>query len=87
MKTLFITHPIALRHEMGEGHPERPDRLRAIAAANGFEHGMNLPREKVTDFAKRIASNMPIHGSAGSAGDCPRLRGGNLPRIARPPGR
>ncbi|GAC1535412.1 MAG: hypothetical protein NVS2B9_00630 [Myxococcales bacterium] len=26
----FITHPECLLHEMGEGHPERPGRLRAI---------------------------------------------------------
>jgi acetoin utilization deacetylase AcuC-like enzyme len=26
----FITHPECLLHEMGEGHPERPERLRAI---------------------------------------------------------
>ena len=30
MRTLYITHPIALQHEMGPGHPERPERLRAI---------------------------------------------------------
>jgi len=26
----FITHPACLRHQMGEGHPERPERLAAI---------------------------------------------------------
>jgi acetoin utilization deacetylase AcuC-like enzyme len=26
----FITHPVCLRHDMGEGHPERPERLRAV---------------------------------------------------------
>jgi len=26
----FITHPACLRHQMGEGHPERPERLLAI---------------------------------------------------------
>jgi acetoin utilization deacetylase AcuC-like enzyme len=26
----FITHPACLRHQMGEGHPERPERLTAI---------------------------------------------------------
>jgi acetoin utilization deacetylase AcuC-like enzyme len=30
----FITHPVCLRHEMGEGHPERPERL--IAVENGM---------------------------------------------------
>jgi len=28
--TLLISHPACLVHDMGEGHPERPDRLRAI---------------------------------------------------------
>ena len=30
MTTLFYHHPAALRHEMPAGHPERPDRIRAI---------------------------------------------------------
>jgi acetoin utilization deacetylase AcuC-like enzyme len=30
MTTLLITHPACLAHDMGEGHPERPDRLRAL---------------------------------------------------------
>ena len=33
MTTLLITHPACLEHEMGEGHPEHPDRLRAIERA------------------------------------------------------
>ena len=31
--TLIFEHPICLEHDMGPGHPERPDRLRAIQAA------------------------------------------------------
>jgi len=30
MKTLFISHPSSLEHRTPEGHPERPDRIRAI---------------------------------------------------------
>ena len=33
MTTLVISHPACLAHEMGEGHPERPDRLRAVERA------------------------------------------------------
>ena len=33
MATAFITHPDCIRHEMGPGHPESPERLRAILAA------------------------------------------------------
>lgn len=31
MKTAYITHPSSQRHEMGEHHPECPDRVAAIA--------------------------------------------------------
>lgn len=31
MKTAYISHPSSLRHEMGPGHPECPDRVAAIA--------------------------------------------------------
>jgi acetoin utilization deacetylase AcuC-like enzyme len=33
MATVLITHPDCGRHEMGEGHPESPARLKAILAA------------------------------------------------------
>ena len=33
MTTLLLTHPSSVLHEMGEGHPERPDRIRAVATA------------------------------------------------------
>ena len=33
MTTLLLTHPACLQHETGPGHPERPDRLRAILRA------------------------------------------------------
>ncbi len=29
----YITHPICLQHEMGEGHPEQPNRMRVIETA------------------------------------------------------
>jgi acetoin utilization deacetylase AcuC-like enzyme len=31
-KTAFFTHPDSLRHEMGRGHPECPERIKAIEA-------------------------------------------------------
>jgi len=30
MTTAYITHPDCLRHEMGAGHPENPDRLKSV---------------------------------------------------------
>lgn len=33
MTTLYITHPACLDHAVPSGHPERPDRLRAVNAA------------------------------------------------------
>ena len=33
MTTLLVTHPACSAHDMGEGHPERPERLRAVDQA------------------------------------------------------
>ncbi len=43
--TLLITHPACLAHEMGEGHPERPDRLRAIEREFEYESFQMLARD------------------------------------------
>ena len=45
MTTLLITHPDCLEHDMGEGHPERPARLRAIERALEAENFQNLLRD------------------------------------------
>ena len=45
MTTLLITHPACLLHEMGPGHPERPDRLRAIDRAFEDETFQMLARD------------------------------------------
>lgn len=49
LKTLLVTHESGLLHEMGPGHPEAPERLRAIL--RGLEHArfaslnrMNAPQ-------------------------------------------
>ena len=44
MTTLLITHPACLNHLMPAGHPERPDRLRAIDRALEDERFQNLAR-------------------------------------------
>ena len=42
--TLLITHPACLNHLMPAGHPERPDRLRAIERALEDERFQHLAR-------------------------------------------
>ena len=44
MSTLYITHPACLDHLTGAGHPERPDRLRAIEQALEAEKFQALGR-------------------------------------------
>ncbi len=45
MTTLVISHPACLAHDMGEGHPERPDRLRAVERAFESEVFQMLARD------------------------------------------
>lgn len=44
MATLLITHPACLDHVTPAGHPERPDRLRAVEAALEAERFQHLVR-------------------------------------------
>jgi len=44
MTTLFVTHPACLDHLTPSGHPERPDRLRAIDRVLGDEKFQTLRR-------------------------------------------
>jgi acetoin utilization deacetylase AcuC-like enzyme len=44
MSTLLITHPACLDHLTPAGHPERPDRLRAVERALEHERFQNLAR-------------------------------------------
>jgi len=46
MSTLFVTHPTCLEHQTPLGHPERPDRLRAIERALEEERFQTLAREQ-----------------------------------------
>jgi acetoin utilization deacetylase AcuC-like enzyme len=51
VSTLLVTHPACAAHNMGEGHPERPQRLRAVDQALNHEM-FNL---LVRDSAPRAA--------------------------------
>lgn len=46
MSTVYITHPSFLEHRTPEGHPERPDRMRAVNMALEHEKFHFLPREE-----------------------------------------
>jgi len=46
MPTLLLTHPDCLLHDMGAGHPERPNRLRAIEDALAAPVFNRLKRER-----------------------------------------
>ncbi|MGA2792103.1 MAG: histone deacetylase family protein [Roseiarcus sp.] len=46
MTTLLLTHPASYGHEMGPGHPERPDRIRVIERALEVEAFQSLAREQ-----------------------------------------
>ncbi len=52
MSTLYLTHPAFKDHDTGPGHPERPDRMRAIDAVMGHELFKELVREEApqSDF-------------------------------------
>ncbi|MBO0764670.1 MAG: histone deacetylase family protein [Hyphomicrobiaceae bacterium] len=62
MSTLLITHPSFLDHDTGPGHPERPDRMRAIDKVLSHEMFNGLKREEAPlreDVEERIALAHP----------------------------
>jgi acetoin utilization deacetylase AcuC-like enzyme len=52
MTTLYISHPACLEHRTPLGHPERPDRLRAVETA--------LENEKFQILARMQAPTVPL---------------------------
>lgn len=46
MATLLITHSCFLEHDTGPGHPERPDRMRAIDKVLAHDYFADLVREE-----------------------------------------
>jgi acetoin utilization deacetylase AcuC-like enzyme len=51
MATLLITHPASLEHRTPAGHPERPDRLRAVARALAGDRFKALTRAEASAAA------------------------------------
>jgi acetoin utilization deacetylase AcuC-like enzyme len=56
MSTLMISHPACLDHLMPAGHPERPDRLRAVARALEHERFQNLARAQAPAASLEVIS-------------------------------
>ena len=71
MSTLYLSHPASLNHLTPPGHPERPDRIRAIETA--------LEKER---FGARSANKLPWPRWRASSSPTPRPCGrpsGGLP--------
>lgn len=75
MNVTIITHPACLEHEMGEGHPERPARLKTVLELLDGPPFDSLPREEAPraeveqlervhdpDYVKRIFEMSPAEG-------------------------
>src|SRR5437867_11872205 len=62
MPTLLITHPACLQHLTPAGHPERPDRLRAIERALAHDRVRELVRvEAPAPALETLALCHPMH--------------------------
>ena len=59
MSVLLLTHRDCLGHEMGEGHPESPDRLRAVLQALDAEEFAELIRD--TPDEATVEQLMRVH--------------------------
>jgi acetoin utilization deacetylase AcuC-like enzyme len=62
MTTLLVTHPCFVLHDTGPGHPERPDRMRAIDKIMTHDHFKSLVRLDAPlrdDVEERIALAHP----------------------------
>lgn len=59
LTTLLLTHPASLGHDMGPGHPERPDRIRAIEQVLEEERFRLLVRDRAPAAAR--AAILRVH--------------------------
>jgi acetoin utilization deacetylase AcuC-like enzyme len=82
MTTLLLSHPACLDHAVPQGHPERPDRLRAIERALEHEKFQSLMREPAPmasldlvalahplEYAENIRDASPREGMVSLDGD------------------
>jgi len=82
MTTLLLSHPACLNHVTPMGHPERPDRLRAIESALEHEKFQTLAREQAPmasletvalahpmDYVEQVREASPREGMVRLDGD------------------
>ena len=82
MTTLFLHHPVFLEHLLPSGHPERPERLVAIAEALAGEQFVQLDRREAPSvpleravlahdraYVDLVANNVPEEGFVGFDAD------------------
>jgi acetoin utilization deacetylase AcuC-like enzyme len=88
MTTLYITHPSYLEHDTGPGHPERPDRMRALEKVLADQLFAGLKREEApegddeaiarvhpTSYIEALRSVAPDRGLVHIDGDTPMSPG------------
>src|ERR1700719_3315339 len=85
MTTLLLTHPASLDHQTPPGHPERPDRMRAIEQVLGESRFDRLVREQAPggslDLA-RLCHSAPKNGLIYLDGD-PSMSPGTWEAVMR----
>ena len=82
MTTLYVSHPASFDHEVPEGHPERPERMRAVERALEDERFSDLVRVLAPRAEPEVASlahprkyvdalvaAVPAHGMVGIDSD------------------
>lgn len=62
MTLALVTHPACLEHDPGPGHPERPDRLRAVLAALRGDRALRLVEKQAPRATAEQLSR--VHGPA-----------------------
>jgi len=89
VKTGFVTHPIYLQHETGPGHPESPQRLKAIErhlAESGLRSKLTWieptpPPDLASGLPDGRGAGTPLSaGHQGRAGERPRRQVRNRER-------
>jgi acetoin utilization deacetylase AcuC-like enzyme len=95
MPTLLVSHPAAADHAVPAGHPERPDRIRAVTGVLAAERFVGLVREEAREggldlaklchdaaYVERIVATAPDSGFVGIDADT-IMSPGTLPAVLR----